>query len=96
MYFYKTPLISRHEAIINAENYLLNPPEEWGNSISFDGLDDLPEENIRVELQQKRGFWNELTNRMQWAVTIKYADGESSIVMDEHTGKFIDIIGQFS
>ena len=83
-------------ALNNAEKYLLNPPEEWGNSISFNGLDELTDENINVYLRQKNGFWNELTNRMQWEVTINSSEISITVVMDGHTGKFIDLIGGFN
>ena len=95
-YMYKSPIISSQTALIQAENYLLNPQEEWGYSIIFNGLEDIPEENIRVNLSEQQGFWNELTNRMQWEVTIKAPENESTVIMDAHTGDFIEIIGAFS
>ncbi len=86
LYFYQSPTISTGEAINNAEKYLLNPPEEWENSISFNGLDEIPPENISIYLIQKHGYCNEITNKMQWEVTIKYNGQESTIVMDTYTG----------
>ena len=96
LYFYQSPTISTGEAINNAEKYLLNPPEEWKNSISFNGLDEIPPENISIYLIQKHGYWNEITNKMQWEVTIKYNGQESTIVMDTYTGKFIKLYGPLS
>ncbi|MEK4231391.1 hypothetical protein [Solibacillus sp. FSL H8-0538] len=96
LYFYKSPVISTDVALNNAEKYLLNPPEEWANSISFNSLEELTDENISVYLEQQYGLWNEITNRMQWEVTIKSSEIESTIVMDAHTGKFIDLIGGFN
>ncbi|ALC85420.1 hypothetical protein AM499_06015 [Bacillus sp. FJAT-22090] len=72
---------------------MLNPPVEWKNSISFDGLEELPPENISVQLIQRQGFWNELTNRMQWEVTIKYTGKESTVVIDAYNGEFMDLLG---
>lgn len=95
-YVYKTPVISTQAALIHAEKYLLNPPEEWGDSIIFNGLEGIPEENIRVNLSQQHGFWHELTNSMQWEVTIKSPENESTVIMDAHTGECIEIIGAFS
>ncbi|MEG0383108.1 hypothetical protein [Solibacillus cecembensis] len=95
-YFYKSPIISSDVALINAEKYLLNPPEEWGVSIYFNGLEGIPEEYIRVNLSQKHGFWNELLNRMQWEVTIKSPKMGATVMIDAHTGDFINLIGAFS
>lgn len=93
LYFYQSPIISTGEAVNNAEKYLLNPPEEWRNSISFNGLEEIPPENISVHLIQKNGYWNEITNKMLWEVTIKYNGQESTIVMDAYTGEFINLYG---
>lgn len=95
-YVYKTPVISTQAALIHAEKYLLNPPEEWGDSIVFNGLEGIPEENIRVNLSERQGLWHELMNSMQWEVTIKSSENESTVIMDAHTGEFIEIIGAFS
>lgn len=73
--FYKTPVINVDVALNNAEKYLLNPPEEWGVSISFNGLDELSNENISVYLREKNGFWNELTNRMQFSALGNFING---------------------
>ncbi len=53
----------------------------------------VPIENISATLNQKSGVWNQLTNRMQSEVTIKYNGIEPTIVMDAYTGSFIDIYG---
>ena len=96
IYFYKSPVLSSDAALIYAENYLLKPNEEdWGMG-SFIGLEGIPEENISVNLSQKSGFWNELLNRMQWEVSIKSPEMNSTIVLDAHTGKFIGFFGAFS
>ena len=89
-------MISSDEALIYAEKYLLSPPEEWGISFSFIGLEEVPEENIHVYLSQKHGFWNELFNRMQWEVTIKSSEMEPTVVIDAYTGDFIDLFGPFN
>ena len=46
-----------------------------------------------MNLTPKQGYWNEITNKMKWEVTIKYTDKESTIVLDAHTGKFINLYG---
>ena len=94
--FYKSPIISTDVALNNAEQYLLNPPKEWVNAISFNGLEELTEENISMYLIQKNGFWNKLTNRMQWEITINSSEIYTTVIMDAHTGKFIDLFGGFS
>ncbi|MDF2066518.1 PepSY domain-containing protein [Bacillus sp. Cr_A10] len=93
LYFYQSPIISTGEAINKAEKYLLNPPEEWRKSISFNGLEEIPPENISVNLTPKHGYWNEMTNKMKWEVTIKYTGQESTIVMDAYTGELINLYG---
>ena len=93
LYFYQPPIISSGEAINNAEKYLLNPPEPWKKSISFNGLEGIPPENISVNLTPKPGYWNRITNKMNWEVTIKYNVQESTIVMDAYTGEFMNLYG---
>lgn len=93
LYFHQSPIISTGVAINNAEKYLLNPPEEWAKSISFNGLEEVPSENISVQLTQKRGYWNGITNKMNYEVTIKSSGQESTIVMDASTGEFINLYG---
>ncbi|MGB2872872.1 PepSY domain-containing protein [Psychrobacillus psychrotolerans] len=93
LYFYQSPIISTGEAITNAEKYLLNPPQEWKNSVSFSGLEEIPPENISVYLTPKPGYWNQITNKMNWEVTIKHNVQESTIVMDAYTGEFINLYG---
>ena len=93
LYFYQSPIISAGEAINYAEKYLLNPPKEWKNSITFNGLEEIPPENISVNLAPKQGYWNEIANKMKWEVTIKYTGKESTIVLDAYTGKFMSLYG---
>lgn len=95
LYFYKSPILSSNEAIINVEQYLLNPAEEWGR-ISFDGLEEIPEENIQAHLFPKPGFLNELFNKMQWEITIKSSEMHVTVIIDGHNGDFIGIFGAHS
>ena len=44
-------------------------------------------------LNQKNGFWNKLTNKKQWEVTVKYNGIQPTVVIDAYTGKFIDLYG---
>ncbi|MER2079682.1 MAG: PepSY domain-containing protein [Psychrobacillus psychrotolerans] len=46
-----------------------------------------------MNLAQKQGYWNEITNNMKWEVTIKYTGQELTIVMDAYTGEFINLYG---
>lgn len=96
IYFYNSPVLSSDAALFHAEKYLLNPNEEEWGTVIFNGLEGIPEENIGVNLSQKSGFWNELLNRMQWEVSIKSPEMNSTIVLDAHTGKFIGYFGAFS
>lgn len=51
---------------------------------------------MEINIVAKDQFWNELTNRMQWEVTIESSEINLTIVMDARTGKFIGLIGGFS
>jgi len=93
LYLYQSPVMSTGEAITSAEKHLQNPPKEWRKSISNVDLKGNPIENVSAFLNQKNGFWNELTNRKQWEVTIKYNGIEPTVVIDAYTGKFIDLYG---
>jgi hypothetical protein len=93
LYLYQLPIMTTGEAIFKAEEHLKNPPEEWKKSDTYLELKEIPPDNIRAYLNQKRGFWNELTNRKQWEVTIKFNGKEPTVIMDAYTGKFIDLYG---
>ncbi|KOS66286.1 hypothetical protein AEA09_18900 [Lysinibacillus contaminans] len=93
LYQYKSPIMSTEEAIISIEKHLQNPPKESRKSISYVVLKEIPIENISTFLNQKNGFLNELTNRKQWEVTVKYNGIEPTVVIDAHTGDFIDLYG---
>ncbi len=93
LYQYQSPIMSTGEAIIQAEEYLQHPPKEWKNSISYIDLKEIPSGNINTSLKPKNGFWNELTNKKQWEVTIKYNGTQPTIIMDAYTGKFINLSG---
>lgn len=93
LYQYKSPIMSSEEAIISIEKHLQNPPKASRQSISIIDLKEIPMENIRAVLNQKNGFLNELTNRKQWEVTVKYNDIEPTVVIDAHTGDFINLYG---
>ncbi|MFZ0447522.1 MAG: PepSY domain-containing protein [Bacillus sp. (in: firmicutes)] len=93
LYIYQSPIMSTGDAIVSAEKHLQNPPKEWRKSTSNADLKEIPIANSSVFLNQKSGFWNELTNRKQWEVTIKYNGSEPTIVIDAYTGKFIDLYG---
>ena len=93
LYIYQSPIMSTGDAIVNAEKHLQNPPKEWRKSISNADLKEISIENSSVFLNQKSGYWNELTNRKQWEVTIKYNGSEPTVVIDAYTGEFIDLYG---
>lgn len=56
-------------------------------------LEEITPEVISVNLIPKQGFWNKLTNKMQWEVQLEYNGTSPTFVMDAYTGKFIDIYG---
>jgi plasmid maintenance system killer protein len=81
------------EAITQAEKHLQHPPNEWKNSMTNIDLKKIPPENISTALKQRTGFWSELTNKKQWEVTIKFKDTQPTVIMDDYSGKFIDLSG---
>ena len=93
LYIYQSPIISTNEAIVSAEKHLQDPLEGWRNPIANVDLKEIPIEDISVYLNRKNGFWNELTNRKQWEVTIKYNGSEPTVVINAYTGEFIDLYG---
>ena len=93
LFQYQAPIISTDEVIINIEKQLKNPSKEWGKSLSFGDLEEITPEVISVNLIPKQGFWNKLTNKMQWEVQLEYNGTSPTFVMDAYTGKFIDIYG---
>ncbi|WP_301107204.1 PepSY domain-containing protein [Sporosarcina sp.] len=93
LYSYQLPIMSTGEAIDSAQKHLQNPPKEWGKTFSDYDWNDTTLENVVVSLNQKNGFWNNLTNRMNWEVTIKNNGSEPTVVIDAYTGKLIDING---
>lgn len=96
LYQYKSAILSTEEAIISIEKHLQNPPKEWRKSISYVDLKEIPIGNISASLNQKNGFLNELTNRKQWEVTVKYNGIDTTVVIDAHTGEFIDLYGSLN
>ena len=93
LYLYQSPIMSTGDAIVKAEKHLQNPPKEWRKSISYVDIKEIPIENVSVSLNKKSGFWNDLTNRKQWEVTIKYDGSKPTVVIDAYTGDFIDLYG---
>ena len=85
--------MSTDDAIISAEKHLQSPPKEWGKSLSYVDLKEISIENVSASLNQRNGFWNKLTNKKQWEVTVKYNGIEPTVVIDAYTGKFIDLYG---
>ncbi|QUW22922.1 PepSY domain-containing protein [Sporosarcina sp. Marseille-Q4063] len=93
LFQYQAPIISTEEAVINAEKHFENPPVEWKKSLSFSDLNEITPEIISVNLNQKQGFWNELTNKQQWEVQLEHNGTSPTFVLDAYTGKIIDIYG---
>ena len=96
LYLYQAPIMSTGEAILSAEKHLQSPPEEWEKSISYVDLKQIPIENVSAFLNQKTGFWNKLTNKKQWEVTVKYNGIQPTIVIDAYSGEFIDLYGSLN
>lgn len=93
LFQYQAPIISTDQVMNSMEKQLNDPPKEWGNSISIDDLKEITSGNIRFNLSQKKGLWNELTNKKQWEIQIEYNGISSTFIIDAYTGKNIDIYG---
>lgn len=93
LYSYQKPIISFEEAIAGAEKYLQNQEEEKSKSLEKLDWNNTPSENISVSLNQKYGFWNEITNNVNWEVAIKYKGHEPTVIINAYTGKLIEIHG---
>ena len=96
LYSYQYPVMSNEEAIASAIHYLQDLEDEKSNSLEKTDWNSTPSENIRASLHQKSGFWNKLTNKMKWEVTLTYKKQYPVVVIDAYTGRLIGIYGPSS
>ncbi|WP_033541519.1 hypothetical protein [Planococcus sp. CAU13] len=95
LYQHQKPTLSTEEAVVQAYEHLKNPPSEFLKSlppIQIE-LDDIPGENIQLQMRPQGEFPGRLFNHLQWEVTISYEDVVPTIVMDAVTGEILDIVG---
>ena len=91
-YQYQKPILTTEEAIVKAYEYLLDPPEGYGDDlIPNKDLEDMWP--IHTRLSIKHGFFSEMVNRRSWEVTFRYEGKEPMVIMDAITGEFIMIYG---
>ncbi|WP_313894266.1 hypothetical protein [Psychrobacillus sp.] len=93
LFQYQAPIMGTEEVVANLEKQLQHPPKEWEKSFSHFNVKEVSAENISLNLSPKKGFWNELTNRKQWEVNVKYNGLEATIVIDAYTGEYADLYG---
>ncbi|WOV83049.1 PepSY domain-containing protein [Sporosarcina jeotgali] len=93
LYSYQYPIMSNEEAIASAKKYLQYQEEEKSKSLEKTDWNNTPSENISVSLHQKNGFWNKLTNKMEWEVTLTYQKQYPMVLIDAYTGKLIGVYG---
>ncbi|MCM3745692.1 hypothetical protein M3193_16310 [Sporosarcina luteola] len=91
-YQYQKPILTTDEAIVQAYEYLLDPPEKYGDDlIPTKDLEEMWPINTR--LMMKHGFYAEMVNRRAWEVTFRYDGKEPMVILDAITGEFIMIYG---
>lgn len=91
-YQYQKPVLTTEEAIVQAYEYLLDPPEGYGDDLIPDkDLDEMWPINTRLTMQD--GFYSEMVNRRSWEVTFRYDGKEPMVILDAITGEFIMIYG---
>ncbi|HEX5564042.1 MAG TPA: hypothetical protein VFX34_03710 [Sporosarcina sp.] len=91
-YQYQKPILTTEEAILQAYEYLLNPPEGYGDDlIPTKELEEMWPTHTRLTM--KHGFYSEMVNRRSWEVTFRYDGKEPMVILDAITGEFIMIYG---
>lgn len=91
-YHYQKPILTTEEAIVQAYEYLLDPPKGYGDDmIPSKKLEEMWPISTRLTI--KSGFFSEMMNCRVWEVTFRYEGKELSIIMDAITGEFITIYG---
>ncbi|MFC5603596.1 hypothetical protein [Sporosarcina koreensis] len=91
-YQYQKPILTTEEAIVQAYEYLLDPPDGYGdNLIPTKELEEMWP--VHTRLTMKHGFYSEMVNRRSWEVTFKYDGKEPMVILDAITGEFIMIYG---
>ncbi|WKA56549.1 hypothetical protein [Planococcus shixiaomingii] len=95
LYSYQRPMLSTEEAVVQAYEYLRNPPVQMYMTIEpiQVELNEVPAENIRAVLNPQEGFLNQLINKQQWEVTINYQHAVPTVVLDATTGEFLELSG---
>lgn len=89
---YQKPVLTTEEAIMQAYEYLLDPPEEYGDGlIPNKDLEDMWPTFTRLTI--RHGFFYEMMNRREWQITFRYEGMEPTVIIDSITGKFIMIDG---
>ncbi|MGG0669126.1 hypothetical protein [Sporosarcina koreensis] len=91
-YQYQKPILTTEEAIVQAYEYLLDPPDGYGDDL-------IPTKEIEemwptlTRLSLKHGFYSEMVNRRSWEVTFEYDGKEPTVIIDAITGDLIMITG---
>ena len=93
VYFYRPLILDTKDAVLIAEMYLNNPPEHTYIAPINVNVMELAGEHIQTQLYNQTGMFNQLFNRMQWEVTLQFEYRSSTVVIDAHNGKLIQIIG---
>ncbi|MBD7908428.1 PepSY domain-containing protein [Sporosarcina gallistercoris] len=93
VYSYQKPIIETNQAIHQAKQYLVAPPEEW--KVSFSKVEDeiVPWEVNRTELTKQQGFFWGLMNKRKWEVEFKYESQQVTVLLNAYTGEFVGIYG---
>ncbi|PQD94686.1 hypothetical protein CYL18_13590 [Pradoshia eiseniae] len=91
-YAYQEPILTTEKAISYAALCLYSPPERLGIKAVDINWDDIKAEKFSIE--EKSGFYSQLTNRRELNITMKAKNGEELTVrMDAYNGSCLEVTG---
>ncbi len=93
IFFYKTPILDTKDAVLKAEMYLNNPPQQTYTAQLNVNVMELTAEQIKTQLHHQTGMLNRMFNRKEWVIMLQFDNRNPTVVIDAHNGKLIQIIG---
>ncbi len=93
LYSYKTPILDTKDAVLKAEMYLNNPPQQTYTAQLNVNVMELTADQINTQLHHQTGMLNRMLNRKEWVIMLQFDNRNPTVVIDAHNGKLIQIIG---
>ncbi|WP_066303905.1 hypothetical protein [Bacillus sp. FJAT-29814] len=91
-YEYQKPIMATEKATDYAALCLQNPPERLGIEAMDMNWPDIKPEKFSID--EKSGFFNQITNKRELNITLKTKNGEERTVkMDAYTGRCLEVTG---